>query len=227
MTAVEWLRHANADEVAERAVEAILELADSAIAARGRFRLVLAGGSTPERAYRRLAERRTDYTGWQFYLGDERCLPADHPERNSTMIQRSWLDRVAVAGQAVHWIPAELGPERAASVYEETVRDALPFDVVLLGMGEDGHTASLFPGQSHDPGRLVVPVTAAPKPPPERVSLNYGALCAARAVLVLVTGEGKQEAVRRWRAGEALPVAQLRCRSGLRVLLDEAAWPDS
>ena len=90
-------------------------------------------------------------------------------------------------------------------------------------MGEDGHTASLFPGQAHDPERLVVPVSQAPKPPPERVSLNYPALNQCRSLLLMATGAAKRAALERWRGGAALPVNRLRCGSGMDVLMDEAA----
>ena len=216
-----WRCFADADAVAGEALARIDSLSRQAIEARGCFRIVLAGGTTPERVYRQLRALDTDWSRWHVLFGDERCLPADHPDRNSVMAARSWLDLVPLpAGQVVP-IPAELGPQRAAEVYEPLVREALPFDLVLLGIGEDGHTASLFPGHEHPDDRLVVPVFEAPKPPPQRVSLNYPALCATRALCLLATGAGKRDALRRWRAGEDLPVARLDCP--VDVLLDEAA----
>ena len=103
------------------------------------------------------------------------------------------------------------------------MRAALPFDLVLLGMGEDGHTASLFPGQTEPEGALVMPVYGAPKPPPERVSLTSAALSTADEVLILVTGAGKGEAVGRWRAGDALPVGRIGALRRLEVILDREA----
>jgi 6-phosphogluconolactonase len=205
-------------------VRQVLDAARASIAARGLFKFVLAGGSTPQRAYRRLAAQDCDWRDWRLYFGDERCLPAGHADRNSTMASAAWLQAAGFSDAQVFPIPAEQGPAAGADAYEPVIRDALPFDLVLLGMGEDGHTASLFPGDRHDPERLAVPVSDAPKPPPERVSLNYGALGNSRRLLVLVTGAGKREALRRWKAGEPLPVAQLNCAAGIDVLIDEAAW---
>ena len=222
MTDFRWQRCSDAAAVAEAAVSRILSAAEQAIEARGCFRLVLAGGSTPERVYRRLADCDADWPRWQLYLGDERCLPVDDPERNSRMIEQAWLRHSPLLPAQIHWIPAERGAEQGARDYQSLIEGILPFDMVLLGVGEDGHTASLFPGQWHDPQQLVVPVNDAPKPPPERISLNYSALAQTQAVLVLVTGEGKREAVQRWRAGESLPVAELECECGVDVLIDEA-----
>ena len=123
----------------------------------------------------------------------------------------------------IHPIAAELGPEAAAAAYAGTVSGWQPFDLVLLGMGEDGHVASLFPGQEHPPEPSVVPVHDAPKPPQDRVSLNYGVICAARQRLVIVTGESKKAALTAWSRGEDLPVARVAACGPLTLLLDEAA----
>jgi 6-phosphogluconolactonase len=140
------------------------------------------------------------------------------------MAARAWLDQGRIPAAQIFPIPAERGAGQGADIYEALVREAVPFDLVLLGMGEDGHTASLFPGQAHDPQRLVVPVGNAPKPPPDRISLNYRTLGDSRKLLLLVTGAGKREAVMRWRKGEPLPVAKLECAAGIDVLIDDAAW---
>lgn len=223
--AIRWQCFPDPQGVAGEAVQRILTAARQAIAQRGAFKIVLAGGSTPLKAYQQLAECEADWARWFVYLGDERCLPGDHPQRNSRTITEAWLDRGRIPTANIAWIPAELGAPQGAAAYENLVRDAVPFDLVLLGMGEDGHTASLFPGQVHDSEPLVVPVFNAPKPPPDRISLNYPALADTRALMVLVTGEGKRDAVRDWQQGAALPVAKLECAAGIDVLLDEAADP--
>jgi 6-phosphogluconolactonase len=223
---IRWHRFADASAVAGEAVQRILGAAQTAIRARGLFKIVLAGGSTPKQVYRLLSKAAAEWSAWHIYLGDERCLPPDHLDRNSVMIESAWLDHVDIPSQQIFWIPAELGPHRGSEAYETVARAALPFDLVVLGIGEDGHTASLFPGHSHDPDRLVVPVNGAPKPPSDRISLNYGALAATRSLLMLITGSGKRAAVIRWRSGEALPVAELECSAGIDVLLDNAACGD-
>src|SRR5690606_9201955 len=134
------------DELERHAAEAIRRAAAQAIAARGRFAVVLAGGSTPRGVYARLAAADADWAKWHVYFGDERCRPAGHPERNDRMAREAWLDRVALPRQQIHPIPAELGADEAARRYAATLARLETFDLVLLGLGEDGHTASLFPG---------------------------------------------------------------------------------
>jgi 6-phosphogluconolactonase len=166
---------------------------------------------------------------WRVYFGDERCLPADHPARNSLQARQILLDRVPIRPEHIFTPPAELGPDEAASRYGAMLADTGEFDLVLLGLGEDGHTASLFPGR--DAGTApdaadVLPVFDAPKPPPQRISLSARRLSRARQVMFLVTGDAKREAMRRWRGGEALPAATIAARHGVVVLADRAACPD-
>lgn len=205
------------------AASRILAAASEAIDARGSFHLALAGGTTPQAAYRLLAASRADWSCWHIYFGDERCLPPDDCERNSVMAREAWLEQVAIPPQQIHPIPAELGAEEAAAAYAGIIAPVLPFDMVLLGMGEDGHTASLFPDHRHDPQALVVAVHDAPKPPADRVSLTPRALNQCRALLLLITGAGKHEALQRWLRGEALPVGAIRPEGRMELLLDRAA----
>jgi len=218
---------ADAAQVAAATAACILQQAATAIAARGRFRLCLAGGSTPTAAYRLLAEQQADWASWWIYHGDERCLPATDPGRNSQMAEQAWLGQVPIPRAQVLAIPAEQGAEAAAAAYAGLVRPALPFDLVLLGMGEDGHTASLFPGQEAGfaaaGGRLAVAVHGVPKPPTARVSLTARALADCHALLVLVTGTGKAAALAQWRAGAPLPVARVAATAPTLLLLDAAA----
>jgi len=209
-------------DVAAAAVARILDAAERAIRRRGRFDIALAGGSTPREAYRVLSGSAAEWGRWHVWFGDERCLPVGADDRNDSMAREAWLGHVAIPGEHVHPIPAELGPEEAAERYAAQLRAALPFDLVLLGLGDDGHTASLFHGLEQG-GGLANPVYGAPKAPAERVSLSAEALSSAAEVLVLVSGESKRVAARRWRRGEDLPIARIRCRSGIDVLIDEAA----
>ena len=220
---VRWHVLDNPQAVAELTAQRILAAADSAIAECGVFRIVLAGGRTPEAAYRLLADTDTDWSHWEIFFGDERCLPVDDAQRNSHMAAQAWLNQVSIDQARIHPMAAERGAEAAAQAYAQDVQDSTPFDMVLLGMGEDGHTASLFPGHQHDPDQLVHAVHNAPKPPPDRVSLSRRALSDARQVLILVTGEGKREAVKAWKAGDVLPVASISGQTGVDVFIDRDA----
>ncbi|MGZ8143926.1 MAG: 6-phosphogluconolactonase [Methylosarcina sp.] len=220
-----WHVMETADQVAESACRQILDAAAGALAERGRFKLVLAGGGTPEKVYRLLAKADTDWSKWHIYYGDERCLPEDHADRNSVMATRAFLAQVAIPAAQIFTIPVELGPEMGAEHYRRIVAEALPFDMVLLGMGEDGHTASLFPGHSHSRNELAHAVYNSPKPPSERVSISAGALSDTRQLIFLITGKSKQEAVRQWREGRDLPVAAIAPENPVDVYIDREAYP--
>ncbi len=219
-----WHHLESADQVAETACRHILNAADTAIAEHGKFKLVLAGGSTPEKVYRLLAKAKADWVNWHIYYGDERCLPADHQDRNSLMASRVLLDKVAIPAEQIFTMPAELGPDVAAERYRQTVAEAGMFDMVLLGMGEDGHTASLFPGHQHPQDQLVHAVYNSPKPPPERVSISAKALSNTRELIFLITGANKQEAVNQWRSGADLPVAGITPESPVDIYIDSDAF---
>jgi 6-phosphogluconolactonase len=221
----QWHRFANSDEVAAAACRQILAAADRAIAERGQFKLVLAGGTTPDKVYRLLAKSDADWGKWFVYYGDERCLPSDHPERNSEMAKQALLNVVSIPAQQIFTIAAELGSEQGALCYRDIVAQALPFDMVLLGVGEDGHTASLFPGHHHSPDELTHAVHDSPKPPSERVSVSAKALSDTKELIFLVTGVNKQEAIKTWRSGGDLPVAAI-TPPVADIYLDEAAYSE-
>lgn len=224
-----WQWYEQEAEVRQAATQIIALAAAEAIKARGAFHMVLAGGSTPRAVYQTLNDLPTDWSAWHIYYGDERVLPADHADRNSVMAQSAWLAQSPIPPQQIHTIPTERGLEAARASYLQILAPLGAFDLVLLGLGEDGHTASLFPG--HDFGAApdaadVLMVNDAPKPPPERISLSANRLSNAHVVLFLVTGAGKREAVKRWMSGEAIPASAIQCLNGVDVLLDRAAWPD-
>jgi 6-phosphogluconolactonase len=172
----------------------------------GTFHLVLAGGNTPALCYDELAHEPLDWKRVTLSLGDERCLPIGHPERNDTLIQRHLLVGKASKARFIT-MQGEHGPDQAALDHTQRWQEWGPIDLALLGMGEDGHTASLFP----DNPVLdildcpVVAVRGAPKPPSERVSLSLSALQSARERVFLVTGSKKREALERLDQGEPLP----------------------
>lgn len=225
-----WQVFPDAAALAGQAAALILDAAREAISARGVFHVVLAGGNTPKDAYERLRECGANWAKWQIYFGDERCLPRGDPGRNDTMARRAWLDHIRIPPVNIHPIPAEHGTEKGAQRYAEIVRRVPEFDLVLLGLGEDGHIASLFPGREEGPGKDdadVMAVRAAPKPPPERVSLTAARLSRARRVLFLVGGESKRGAMKAWRAEADIPARHIAPAQGVDVYVDRAAWPEA
>jgi 6-phosphogluconolactonase len=185
---------------AERLAAAAATLVADAVRSSAALRLVLAGGTTPKRCYALLAAMDLSWARVTVLFGDERCLPPGDPETNYQIASEALLRTACPA--TVHRIPGELGPEDAAAAYEPIVA-AGPLDLVLLGIGTDGHTASLFPGNPavHASGH-VVGVRNATKPPPERVSLTLRSLRAAKRVVILAAGADKKDAVSRAFAGE-------------------------
>lgn len=222
----EWIVYEDANTVATKACELIKQAADTAINDKGLFRIVLAGGTTPGHIYQMLTKESYDWSQWEFYLGDERCLPTDSADRNSQMALETLLNDIDVPAENIYFIPAELGAEEGAKSYAETIQSKVPFDMALLGMGEDGHTASLFPGHIHEnKEELTHAVYNSPKPPSDRVSLSASCLSNSDQVLMIVTGAGKKDSVDAWKNSESLPIAEISALSNLTVMLDEAACP--
>ncbi|MGE5385642.1 MAG: 6-phosphogluconolactonase [Betaproteobacteria bacterium] len=220
-----WRLFKDAAALRQAARKTILDAADEAIRERGGFHLVLAGGNTPREIYRALPAARTDWASWHIYFGDERCLRPDDPVRNSHMARAAWLDHVPIPAAQIHAIPAELGARNAAAAYAKTLSAVGEFDLVLLGLGEDGHTASLFPGHvwgaaTGSPDALAI--TDAPKPPPQRVSLSARRLSRSRQVIFIVSGETKREAIAAWRAGKDIPARAIAPPGGIEVLVEAA-----
>jgi 6-phosphogluconolactonase len=227
----------SAAALAEGVAELFAIRAAEAVDERGRFRVALAGGTTPLAAYRRLAASPwADLVPWgsvEVFFGDERCVGECDAGRNDAAAREALLGNVPIPPENVHPVPS-LAPD-GAERYEALLREklaapapAIPvLDLVLLGLGEDGHTASLFPGQpaTQETDRLVVRVDGAPKPPPSRVTFTLPLLNAARAVAFVVSGREKSGALARVLAGDrALPAACVGPPGGERLfLLDRAA----
>ena len=204
------VRHDSAAALAAAVAQRVAEVAAQAIRARGEFRLVLAGGETPRRCYEQLRHLPVDWHHVQIFFGDERCLPVGDAQRNDTMARTALLDHVAIPPASIHRIAAERGALDAARDYAGLLKPGVPLDMVLLGMGEDGHTASLFPGNpATESGDAAVAVFAAPKPPSQRVSLGLHTLQQARQRIFLVAGLGKRAALQAIMSGAALPAARV------------------
>ena len=212
---------------ADLLVPELVSLAHDAIAARGRFSIALPGGSVATTCFPRFAEAAIDWSRTHFFWGDERAVPPTDESSNYGVAERLWLERIAKLGPTIHRMEAERADlDEAGERYERALRQNGPLDLALLGMGPDGHVCSLFPGHTllDERARLVASITDSPKPPPRRLTLTLPALHAARNVFVIATGEAKADAVRRVRAGEALPA--LRALSGphrARLFVDPAA----
>ena len=212
------------------AAEVVAAAIDEARSDGRTLHVALAGGSTPRRAYELLAAVEGSWSHVHLWLGDERCVPDDHPDSNALMVRESLLAGERAEPPLLHVVAQPEIPEDAAWLYARRISEHVPgliFDVVLLGMGPDGHTASLFPGH---PGLRVVQapcfaVRDSPKPPPERVTLSLPVLRAARLTLLLVTGADKRQSLARALDGdESIPLALL--GDGLdEVACDEAAHP--
>ena len=200
------------DEVSAQAVEVILDAAREAIAARGRFTLAFTGGSAPKKTYSLLARPdragQIDWAKWFLFWGDDRFVPPDDDRSNFGMVSGLLLEHVPVPEANIYPVPVQAqNPAQAADYYADTLAqffgiapggDAPSFDLILLGLGDDGHIASLFPGfpTLGVEDRWVVSSPPGTLPPPvDRVSLTYPVLNAARQVLFIVTGENKADAV--------------------------------
>jgi 6-phosphogluconolactonase len=228
----------SADALTGAAAEAVAGAARAAVAARGRFTVALAGGGTPRPVYELLATAYRDAVDWsrvEVFFGDERCVPPDHESSNYRMAHRTLL--ACVPAGRVHRMRGERAAADAAARYDAELRDAVgaepdgaTFDLVLLGVGADGHTASLFPGAAalDEVERWAVAVQAPDDAPVrDRVTLTFPALDAARHTLVLCAGAAKHHVVHAVRtdptAGRRYPAARVRALGDVRWMVDEGA----
>lgn len=237
------------EALSRAAAEYVMDLAKRAVAQRGRFSLVLAGGSTPRRLYELMTTPFCDQMPWSqthLFWGDERYVPPSHADSNYAMAHEAFIRHVPIAPEHVHRVPTELpSPQQVAQTYEETLRlffrgkPRPSFDLVLLGLGRDGHTASLFPESEqsntepppvHGERERWVKAVVGPayRPPRQRITLTLTALNGARRVLFLVAGEEKRKTVRPILAEAperaAFPAAYVQPTEQLSWFVDEAAY---
>jgi len=200
-----------------RGAEEIAHIAGEAICTHGEFRLCLAGGATPAATYELLATRFSHSIDWsevQFFWGDERCVPPDHPASNFAMAYRTLLASLPLRPEQVHRISGESAPAEGAALYEQELKRAFSlgaaefprFDLVLLGLGENRHTASLFPGNAAigESRRLAVAVEVDAEQP-NRITITPPVINSAQRVMFLVAGDSKADAVRDVIAGPRDP----------------------
>lgn len=197
-------------------------------AARAGQAIALTGGTTPGRAYELAAAQEPDWGGASVWWGDERCVPPKDVRSNYLLARERLLDRLSGRPRAVHRIRGELGAEAAAREYDDAL-DGVTLDLVLLGLGPDGHAASLFPGRPtlDERARRAIPAEAGLEPFIERVTMTIPVLCAAPDVLFIVTGESKAEAMERAFGrppDRDTPASLIRSETGrTRVVADTAA----
>ena len=229
--------------LAAEAAERFTSAAEAAVACRGRARIAVSGGSTPRAAFHLLADTnqpwrtRMPWDKLDLYWVDERCVPPDHPDSNYRMTREALLDLVPLPPTQVHRMEGELDPEAAAARYESLLRNTfrlegaeIPrFDLVTLGMGPDGHTASLFPNTDavHEMGRLVTQ-NYVPQKEVWRITLTWPVINQAASVFFLIGGADKAEVLKEVVLGqrdpERLPSQLIWPASGiLTLVLDKAA----
>ncbi len=210
----------------------IVSAARAAIAARGKFTLALAGGSTPKATYEILAADHGQAVDWKkvhFFVGDERMVPYDDPRSNWGTARAAWLAGLGLPSTALHPMPVDQGDDEGARNYERELRTQAPdgLDFVMLGLGDDGHTASLFPGRvdALPPARWVVAVKAPPTSPVERrLTLTFTAFQASRQVVFQACGANKSRMVADVLAGRGgFPSGRVRAKESLRWILDSGS----
>ena len=217
----------------ERSLMVVVQKIQSAVEERGRCTIALAGGSTPKPLYEALADQSLPWEKVQIFWGDERYVPSDHPESNQKMARQAWLERVDIPKTNIHPMPTQAGePKTDAEKYEAELRqffggEAEPvFDVILLGLGDDGHTASLFP---HTEALTVRDrlITVGNKDGQPRLTFTVPLINHARCVIFLVAGESKREAIAQIFAPSAddmaYPARLVQPQGELWWLLDQAA----
>lgn len=223
----------NPDELASATADRLAAALASAQAVNGTASVVLTGGRTGIAVLAGLRSATLDWSSLDIYWGDERFLPSGDPERNETQARTALLDHVPVSPGRVHPMAPSDGefgddPDAAAEAYSVLLADVSSFDVLLLGVGEEGHTASMFP---HSPAveetaRAVVAVRDCPKPPPTRISMTLPTIARGHEVWLMTTGEAKAEAVAAALAGanpEEIPAAGARGQRDTLWVLDRAA----
>jgi 6-phosphogluconolactonase len=232
---------ADASAIAQTAAKRLISRLKEA---RGRAAVCLTGGSSPEGLYRLLAEEpwrgQVPWDRVHWFMGDDRFVSEDDPRSNMGIARRLMLDKVPVPRDHIHAIPTDTNyPEGGANLYEDTLKEfygaemldpARPlFDLILMGVGPDGHCASLYPGQRTlaEKERWVVSVAKAGwEPYVPRVTLTFPTLASAREMLFIVDGPGKRDILRRVFSGEDLPATHAYCNGDLVWLLDRAAAPE-
>ena len=204
-----WLIFDDEMSLSKALAQEILNIAKKSIFEKDCFSIVLTGGQSVLNLYKILSKSDSNWEKWYIYIGDERCVPMRHKDRNDQVINEIWLDNSTISKNNIHFIQAELGLIEAQKEYEKVLKKIDKFDVVLLSMGEDGHIASLFPNHLYSEEQMVVVERNSPKPPKERSSMSYQQLNKAHYVFKLIIGESKQKAVTLLKQNANLPITRV------------------
>ena len=217
-----WVIFSDIDKLSEKLARDILDIAEKSIQLNDIFRIVLAGGESVTSLYKVLNNSKSTWSKWQVYIGDERCMPLKDINRNDHMINKIWLDHSKIPKKNIHFTHAELGPDKASAHYEDVLKSIGYFDIVLLSIGEDGHTASLFPSHFYDENKSVVVECNSPKYPKERVSMSYSRLNQSKNIFKVINGKSKQGALDLWSKGVILPINQINGHSEKVYICEDA-----
>lgn len=217
-----WFVYHDFDSASQAAAVFMADKINECLSQKDVCYVALPGGHSPVKCLAYLATRDIPWNKVHWYLGDERCYPSGHADRNDVMLDNEFW---SLLGQThIHRIASELGAEQAAEKYREEIASFDHLDIAFLGMGEDGHTASLFPdNEALEDSRSVVPVYHSPKPPENRVSLSINTLKQAQYRIVLISGRSKAAVIKRVKNDEALPV---NCIGDINWFMDQAAFAE-
>ena len=204
-----WLIFDDKMSLSKALAQEILNIAKKSISEKNCFSIVLTGGQSVLNLYKILSKSDSNWEKWYIYIGDERCVPMRHKDRNDQVINEIWLDNSTISKNNIHFIQAELGLIEAQKEYEKVLKKIDKFDVVLLSVGEDGHVASLFPNHSYPDNKMVVIESNSPKSPKQRLSMSYKQLNKSNYIFKLLIGKSKQQAVHLLQKNTNLPMTKV------------------
>ena len=207
MNAVTY-KELNQGSLVDHVVQLIVQSSRKSIKERGRFRIVLTGGETPNLIYKQLINITTDWSLWEFWVTDERCVPPNDTLSNELMIRQKFLKHIPIDESKLHFMKGEIGAELGSEIYKRSIDANIIFDLTMLGIGEDGHIASLFPGNDLGVGPEapdVLPVLNSPKAPAERISLSIRRLNESDIIIIFATGLHKKNIIANFQIGLEMP----------------------
>lgn len=187
----------------------IKSISEYYLTAKGSFNIALTGGETAQKVYEKMIDLETDWSKWYFYFGDERCAHVESSELNSRMAEDSLLNLIPVNSDQIFKIPSHLGASLGAKEYSSIVNFEYPFDLVLLGLGDDGHIASLFPERIIDSINPAIPVFDSPKPPKDRISLSLNRINNSDNIMIMTKSKNKEKIIEDMLSRKEMPATQL------------------